>query len=163
MDGTAFLPEFDQEMATTRRTLERVPDDRFAFKPHEKSYSLRELAGHIANIPVWTGITMDTTELDVDGPFEQFEPQSTEEILAYFDDAVKDARARLEAASAEELMVPWSLVQGGEVTLTLPRVVVIRSFVLNHTIHHRAQLGVYLRLLDVPVPATYGPSADEAN
>lgn len=161
MDGQALLPEFEHEMAQTRRSLERVPDDELDFKPHEKSFSLLELAGHLATLPTWTEVTLTTTELDLDEPFDRDEPSNREEILAAFDRGVESAKAALEKASAEEMMVPWSLMQGGETMMTLPRVAVLRSFVMNHNVHHRAQLGVYLRLLDVPVPAIYGPSADE--
>ena len=161
MNGAMLVPEFDVEMANTRRALERIPEDRLDFKPHERSYSLLELAGHLSNLPQWTGLTLTTTEIDMDGPFERDEPTTKEAILAEFDANVAEARPILEGMSAEEFMVPWSLKMRGEVAFTMPRIAVFRSFIMNHNIHHRGQLTVYLRLLDVPVPAIYGPSADE--
>lgn len=161
MDGTTFLPEFDMEMANTRRVLEGVPAHRFDFKPHEKSYSLRDLSTHVANLPSWTGITLSTRELDLGQEFERFVPTTTDDLLAHFDRHVAEGRAALEAASSSDLEAPWTLRMGDNEIFTLPRAGVLRSFVLNHMIHHRAQLTVYLRLLDVPVPGVYGPSADE--
>ena len=161
MNGTMLLPEFDQEMANTRKALERVPDGELAFKPHAKSYSLLELASHVANIPTWTGVTFTTTELDLDQPWDRKLPTNNAELLAGFDAVVADARATLEAATAEDMKVNWTLKSGDTVWFTLPRAAVFRSFVMSHIIHHRAQLTVYLRLLDVPVPGMYGPSADE--
>jgi len=160
-----ILPEFDHEMANTRKTLERVPDDKFAWKPHEKSSSLGGLATHLANIPSWTAQTFDRDELDIAPPGEPSyrveEAKSRAELLAAFDKNVASARAALEAAGDENWKGKWSLLMGGNPIFTLPRTAVMRSFVMNHLIHHRAQLGVYLRLLDVPVPSIYGPSADE--
>jgi uncharacterized damage-inducible protein DinB len=162
MNGAMLLPEFDHEFAQTRRTLERVPADRFAWRPHEKSYSLRDLAGHLAQVPGWLPVTLDTAELDMDtASFDPFDPTSTEEILDRFDAAVASARAALADASPEQLAETWSLKAGGSVAFSMPKAAVLRSFVFNHNVHHRAQLGVYLRLLDVPVPSIYGPSADE--
>jgi uncharacterized damage-inducible protein DinB len=161
-----ILPEFDHEMANTRKTLERVPDDKFAWKPHEKSSSLGGLATHLANIPSWTAETFDRDELDLappgEPPYRLEEAKSRAELLAAFDKNVASARAALESASDENWQGKWSLLMGGNPIFTLPRKAVMRSFVMNHLIHHRAQLGVYLRLLDVPVPSIYGPSADEA-
>ena len=160
-----IMPEFEQEMANARRTLERVPEEKFEWKPHEKSTSLGGLATHLANIPSWTTHTFDKDELDIAPPGAppiRLEPaKSTADLLAAFDKNVADARAALEKASDENWQGKWSLLHGGNPILTLPRTAVMRSFVMNHLIHHRAQLGVYLRLLDVPVPAIYGPSADE--
>ena len=161
MNGQMMLPEFDHEMANTRKTLERVDDGRFDWKPHEKSFSLKGLAGHIANIPPWVKVTLDTEELDVGQDFDQPTFESTADILAYFDGQVAEARAALEAASGEDLMAPWSMVMEGETIFSMPKAAVIRSFIFNHNVHHRGQLTVYLRLLDIPVPAVYGPSADE--
>lgn len=161
----SLLPEFDQEMANTRRTLERVPEARFSWKPHEKSGSMVWLAGHLANIPMWTPMTMSASELDIapgGRPMEQPpEPKTTKELLAAFDKNVTDARAAIAGASDSDFMAAWSLLSNGRMVMTMPRIAVVRSFVLNHMIHHRAQLGVYLRLNDVPVPSIYGPSADE--
>jgi uncharacterized damage-inducible protein DinB len=161
MNGAALLPEFDHEMANTRKTLERVPDDQLEFKPHEKSYSLLQLAGHIGNIPSWTEVTLTTEGLDIDGPFERDEPTSRDEVLAEFDRNVAGARSILEAASGEEMTSPWTLKMGGQEAFTMPRGSVFRLWILNHAVHHRAQLTVYFRLLGIPVPALYGPSADE--
>ncbi len=163
MNGADLLPEFDQEMANTRKMLERVPDEQLAFKPHEKSFSLLELASHVANLPTWIGITLNTAELDVDvdRPWEREQPTSRDEILAEFDKAAKEARPILEAATDGDFEATWTLRSGEQVWFTMPKSAVYRSFALNHLIHHRAQLSVYLRLLEVPVPGMYGPSADE--
>ena len=163
--SAALLPEFDNEMANTRKTLERVPDDKFDWKPHAKSFAMGGLATHVANLPSWTVETIEKDALDIEPPGgEAYRiPQATsqKELLESFDKHVAAARAAIAGASDEHLFKPWSLLKGGEVVLTLPRVAVLRSFVMNHLIHHRAQLGVYLRLNDIPVPALYGPSADE--
>jgi len=161
MDGASLVPEFDLEMANTRRALERVRDDELDYKPHEKSFSLRDLAAHVANIPTWTDITLTTTELDLEQPFDRTLPTTREEILAHFDESVSSARAVLQKTSAEEMEVAWTLRTGDQVWFSQPRWDIYRSFVMSHLIHHRAQLTVYLRLLDIPVPGMYGPSADE--
>lgn len=161
----ALLPEFDHEMANARRTLERVPDEKFDWKPHPKSMSLGQLAAHIALLTSWGKVTLDTPNFDVNPPGGQrFQPpalKSRAEILAFFDKSVPETRAAIAAASDEALLKPWSLLNGGKEIFTLPRAAALRSMVLNHLIHHRAQLGVYLRMNDLPVPAIYGPSADE--
>jgi uncharacterized damage-inducible protein DinB len=160
-----ILPEFDHEMANTRKTLERVPEDKFAWKPHEKSMSLGGLSTHLANIPSWTAQTFDRDELDIAPPgappYRLDEAKSPADLLEAFDKNVASARAALEAAGDENWQGKWSLLMGGKPIFTLPRTAVMRGFIMNHLIHHRAQLGVYLRLLDVPVPSIYGPSADE--
>lgn len=160
-----MLPEFDQEMAGTRKTLERVPEDKFAWRPHEKSSTMADLATHVANVPNWATMTIQTEHLDIappgEEPYREPAAQSREELLAKFDAGVAAARAALGGASDEHLLAPWSLLAGGKTFFTMPRAAVLRSFVMNHMIHHRAQLTVYLRLNDVPVPALYGPSADE--
>ena len=162
-----LVPEFDHEMANTRKTLERVPDEKFGWKPHEKSMSLGGLATHLANIPSWTAHTFDRDELDIappgQPPHKLDEAKSRAELLEAFDKNVASARAALEAASDENWQGKWSLLNGGNKIFTLPRIAVMRGFILSHSIHHRAQLGVYLRLLDVPVPSIYGPSADEGS
>ncbi len=163
--NAALLPEFDQEMASTRKTLERVPDSKFSWKPHEKSGAMGWLAGHVASIPGWLAFTIKQDSLDLAPGGVQMQPppppRNSKELLAEFDKNVKEGRAVLAAASDAELMKPWSLLNNGKVTMTLPKVAVVRGFVMNHLIHHRAQLGVYLRLNNIPVPAIYGPSADE--
>lgn len=163
--GETLLPEFDREMAGTRKTLERVPEDKFDWKPHEKSTPMGGLATHLANIPTWAVHALDRDSLDIAPPGEpppRAAPlNSREEVLGTFDKNVAAARAALASASDERLLGPWSLLQGGKTLFTMPRVAVVRNFVMNHQIHHRAQLGVYLRLNDVAVPSIYGPSADE--
>ncbi|GAC1403198.1 MAG: hypothetical protein NVSMB56_18170 [Pyrinomonadaceae bacterium] len=161
----AILPEFDQEMASTRKTLERVPEDKFDWQPHQKSMTLKRLAIHLAEMPSWAVHTIEKDSIDLsppDGqPHQQPTADSRDEILAMFDKNIADARAAIASVSDEELMKSWSLLHGGNTILTMPKIAVIRTWVMNHNIHHRAQLGVYLRLNDVPVPAIYGPSADE--
>ena len=162
-----ILPEFDHEMANTRKTLERVPDEKFAWKPHEKSMSLGQLATHLSTIPSWTRNTFEQDELNLapegQPPARVEEAKSTAELLATFDRHVAAARAALESATDDSWQGKWSLLMGDKTIFTLPRAAVVRGFVMNHLIHHRAQLGVYLRLLDVPVPSIYGPSADEGS
>ena len=161
----ALLPEFDQEMATTRKVLERLPTDKLAWAPHERSMTMGRLGAHVGTLYDWMikTITLDSFDVaPVDGePWRLPEFGTTAAILERFDKLATEARAALADASDEHLMAPWSLLQGGQAFFTLPRVVVLRSFVFNHLIHHRGQLSVYLRLNDVPVPSIYGPSADE--
>jgi uncharacterized damage-inducible protein DinB len=160
-----LLPEFDAEMASTRKMLERVPEDRLDWKPHVKSWELRHLARHVAEIPSWAVMSVQKDELDINPPgAEPYKPRvinTRQELLEMFDQNIKDARAAIAGASDEHLLKPWTLLAGGNKIMTLPRTAVLRSFVMNHGIHHRAQLGVYLRLMDVPVPGMYGPSADD--
>ncbi|MCI0339073.1 MAG: DinB family protein [Acidobacteria bacterium] len=161
----SLLPEFDHEMANTRKTIERVPEDILDWKPHEKSWAMGGLATHLATLPNWAVIAIGQDAFDraPPGAPPPRNPQitSTAEALKIFDKNVTDARAAIAGASDEHLFKPWTLLSGGQTILTMPRIAVLRSFVMNHMIHHRAQLGVYLRLNDVPVPAIYGPSADE--
>jgi uncharacterized damage-inducible protein DinB len=157
----ALLPEFDHEMTMTRKVLERVPDDRRDWKPHPKSFSLGALATHVANLPTWGSETLNRSEIDVGGTPPLAALPSTGEILAAFDTNVAAARAALTGKTDAELAGMWSLRRSGKTLFSMPKAVVWRSFVVSHLIHHRAQLTVYLRLLDVPVPALYGPSADE--
>ena len=160
-----LLPEFDHEMANTRKTLERIPDEKFAWKPHEKSMAMGHLGTHLANLPVWAVMTVEQDSFDMaplDGPAPKTpEAHSMAEILQLFDANLAAAREAIAKAENEDLMKPWTLLVGGKTIFSLPRVAVLRSFVMNHTIHHRAQLGVYLRLNDIAVPSIYGPSADE--
>ncbi len=162
----SLLPEFDIEMANTRKTLERVPEDKSDWKPHEKSAAMGGLATHLSNIPTWAVYTIDQDLLDLapgGKPLPHAEiAKSQAELLATFDANAAQARAAIAGASDAELFKPWSLMSNGNTILTLPKIAVLRSFVMNHLIHHRAQLGVYLRLNDIPVPAIYGPSADES-
>ena len=158
----ALLPEFDHEMTTTRKALERLPEDKFDWKPHAKSFSLGALATHLANLPTWGTETLTKSEIDLPAvqPPASALPSKTE-LIATFDRNVAAARAAITGKTDAELLAFWSLKRGGKTLFTMPKTAVLRSFVLSHVIHHRAQLGVYLRLLDVPVPATYGPTADE--
>ena len=156
-----MLPEFDQEMAATRKFLERVPEDQYGWKPHEKSMTLGRLAGHVAEMPGWAAITINQDQLDLKPGMGATTATSAEQILAVFDGSLGAAREALAGASDETLLAPWSLIMGGHTAFTMPRTAVLRNMVMNHMIHHRAQLGVYLRLLDIPVPGVYGPSADD--
>ena len=157
----ALLPEFDHEMTTTRQLLARVPDDQLAWKPHEKSMSIGGLATHLSNLPWWGLVTLNDPEFDLATFPNQAEAGSRAQILDTFDRNVSATRAALTAKSDAELLVPWSLKRAGQTIFSLPKASVWRSFVLSHVIHHRGQLSVYLRLLNVPVPSIYGPSADE--
>ena len=163
----ALLAEFDQEIATTRLLLERVPEKDAAWKPHPKSASLGDLATHLATIPWWLEVTLTTTELDFNPPSGGGPPAppaftTVAALLAFFDKNVAAGRAALARATDADFAVPWSLKGGEKTYFTLPRAAVLRSFVLSHLIHHRAQLGVHLRLRDVPLPPCYGPTADTA-
>ena len=160
----ALLGEFDQEIAKTRKTLERVPEDKFGWKPHEKSGTMGWLASHLADLPSWTAFTLEQSSIDLNPPGGHTpRPQaaSRQELLERFDANAAAARAAIAAAGDDRFMEPWSLLSAGKTIFTLPKAAVLRSFVMNHLIHHRAQLGVYLRLNDIPVPSIYGPSADE--
>ncbi len=161
----SLLPEFDQEMAGTRKTLERVPEDKLDWKPHEKSMTMAGLATHLANMMGWATITIAQNDFDFQPegsePYRETAITSRAELLEKFDQGVASARAALAASSDEAMMTNWSLLKGGTAMFTMPRVAVLRSMIFNHIIHHRAQLCVYLRMNDVPVPALYGPSADE--
>ncbi len=162
MNGQYLLPEFDQEIAKTRKMLALIPNERLDYSPHEKSWTLRRLGEHVANIPTWTAPTFQTDELDIAQPFELVKAENVDAILAAFDKAAAEARVALENVSADTFQEPWTLKAGDRVHFTLPKGVVFRKFVLNHLIHHRAQVGLYLRMCDVAIPGMYGPSADEA-
>jgi uncharacterized damage-inducible protein DinB len=160
----ALLPEYDHEMATTRRLLDRVPEVRFSWKPHDKSMTLGELAGHLANLPYWCSATLSASVLDLDTLGDDARPKTPAArgaLLDDFDRKVAAARARLAQTTDPELLAPWTLKKGDQELFTMPRIAAIRSFVMNHSIHHRGQLSVYLRLNDVPIPPIYGPTADE--
>jgi uncharacterized damage-inducible protein DinB len=155
-----FINELKQEAAVTRRFLAVVPFDQADFKPHPNSESLGKLAIHVAEIIAWWKSVLTNHELD----FEHFEPQeitSTDRLLAFFDELLSQAIEALQNSSEDTLEGTWSMRNGTEVYFTLSKSQALRIFCMNHLVHHRAQLGVYLRLLNVPVPATYGPSADD--
>ena len=160
-----LLPEFDQEMATTRKLLERVPENKPEWRPHAKSMTLARLAGHVSELPVWATMTLTQDSLDLNPPggpsFAPAVMKLRQELLTSFDGNVKAAREALSGAQDQDFMKPWSLLKGGQTLFTMPKLAVLRSFVLSHTIHHRAQLGVYLRMNDIPLPPSYGPTADE--
>jgi uncharacterized damage-inducible protein DinB len=160
----ALLPEYDHELATTRRVLERVPDADLGWRPHEKSFTLGELAAHVANIPFWGLTTCQTKELDLatlPNNGRNPVPESTAAILKGFDTLAADARAAIASCGDSEMTSAWTLKKDGHEIFTVPKIAALRTFVMNHLIHHRGQLSVYLRLRNVPVPAIYGPSADE--
>jgi uncharacterized damage-inducible protein DinB len=159
-----LLPEYDAEMANTRKCLERLPDDKFGYKPHAKSWPMGSLASHLARVPSWVHYTLAKSELDLAAPQapEQNTPlTSRAALLATFDQHVAEGRAAIAAASDEVMAQPWSLKMGGQVFFTLPKAAVLRTYVFSHLVHHRAQLTIYMRLNDIPVPGMYGPSADE--
>lgn len=164
--GEGMLLEYDPEMATTRRVLERVPFDKADWKPHQKSFTMAQLAGHIRDMAGWAGVTVQSDSLDLEPPGgPAFEPPpppaSKEELLESFDKAVAQGREAIAGATDQAMAQPWSLLRGGQAMFTMPRVAVLRAMILSHMIHHRGQLSVYLRMNDVPVPSIYGPSADE--
>ena len=163
--STGLLPEFEREMASTRKILAVVPESDTDWKPHPKSTSIGELALHLSNIVRWAAFTFDRTELDLAPPGgPPFEPPkfiSVAKALAEFDTNVTTGKAAIASASDADWMVPWSLKFGGNILFTMPRVAVMRSVVMNHMIHHRGQMTVYLRLRDVKLPGIYGPTADE--
>ena len=160
----ALLPELDQELASTRKLLELVPEAKTSYRPHRKSWTLGELSLHVANVLTWLPTTLRSTELDLDPPGgPRFVPpkfESAAATLKMFDETARAARAALAAVSDAELAVPWTLKKHGQAMFTLPRAACVRSFVMNHLIHHRGQLTVYMRMVDVPLPPIYGPTAD---
>lgn len=163
--SASLLPELDHEMAGTRKTLERIPADKLDFRPHPKSFTMISLATHIAHMVGWGSITINENSFDIAPPgageYREEPAASVAELLEKFDKNLAEFRAALASASDEHLRADWSLLMGGNTLFTKPRVAVVRGDILNHLVHHRAQLTVYLRMNDVPVPALYGPSADE--
>lgn len=157
---TAFV-DFETEMQQTRRLLERIPDDRLDWRPHEKSWTLGMLATHVAQLPFWALGILQADEFDLAGMGRMQELTSSEARLAHFDGLVAQVREALAATTDGAMMAPWTLKRGDHVIFSMPRLAVLRTSGLNHIIHHRAQLTIYLRMLDVPVPGLYGPSADE--
>lgn len=157
-----LLMEFENEAKKTRKMLERVPMDKADWKPHEKSYTMGALAAHIAELPTWVDVNVNQDELDFSKmDYKPFVPKDTEDLLKFFDENCSKAVEVLKNTNDEILMGNWTLRNGDQVYFTAPKAGVLRDFVLSHTIHHRAQLGVYLRMNDVPLPQTFGPTADE--
>jgi uncharacterized damage-inducible protein DinB len=160
----SLLPEFDRETGLTRQLLERVPNEKASWKPHPKSFSLGDLSLHIANLLTWAVSTMKQTEFDINPPggpgFAPLKFESVGSTLKALDENVRTTRAVIAGATDGELMVMWTFKNGGKTVFSMPRIAVLRSFVMNHMIHHRGQLTVYLRELDVPLPQIYGPTAD---
>lgn len=156
-----ILGEFDHEMIGTRKTLERVPEGKFDWAPHPKSMKLGRLAQHVAEIPGWVKETLTLSSLDMGGFSPPAPPKNRKEILDLFDKNAAVARGLLAKATDQQFFEMWALTNGGKTMMSMPKIAVLRGFVLNHLVHHRAQLGVYLRLNDVAVPSIYGPSADE--
>jgi uncharacterized damage-inducible protein DinB len=159
----SLLPEFDREMGITRRLLERLPDHQFAWKPHDKSMTLGRLAEHLAELPGWCKVTIEDSGIDVGvgRPVGYVPPATRAAVLQMFDANVAAARAALNGRSDAELMAPWTLKAQGKELFTMPKATVLRGFVMNHLVHHRGQMSVYLRLQNIPIPSMYGPSADE--
>jgi uncharacterized damage-inducible protein DinB len=157
-----LLPEFDREMTVTRKMLERVPLGHGEWKPHPKSRTIRQLATHIANIPILASHVLTTPELDMGvGYVRQGDATTTEELLGRFDENVRKTRGDLVGKTDGELLTTWTLKRDGKEMFSVPKAGALRTFFLSHLIHHRGQLSVYLRLNDVTVPSVYGPSADE--
>jgi uncharacterized damage-inducible protein DinB len=159
-----LLPEWDMEIATTRKVLERVPDARGEWKPHEKSFPMAHLAQLVSMLPSWVPMVLERTELDIapkDGPKTAgYSIQKTEKLLADFDKNAVVGRESIARASDDDFQVPWTLLAAGTKQMTLPRYIALRTTVINHLVHHRAQLGLYLRMVDEKVPSMYGPTAD---
>lgn len=156
-----LLPEFDEEMKNTRKMLERIPEDKFDFKPHEKSMTMGRLASHLAELPDWASHTLQMDVLDMQPGQKPYLAKSHKELLENFDNQVAAAHQLIAGATDEKLHEIWTFKYAGKTVVAMPRAAVLRSVVMNHMIHHRAQLSVYLRLVDVEVPGMYGPSADE--
>ena len=159
----ALLPEFDREMGLTRRALERVPDGQFDFKPHPTSVTLGRLAEHLTEMPQWAtmSMTQDGIDITTQRPPDYVRPATRDAVLAQFDRHLKEGRGNLLYKTDAQFAAPWTLKAGGKEVFTMPKIAVMRNFVLNHMIHHRGQFTVYLRMLGVPVPSIYGPSGDE--
>lgn len=164
----AILPEYDHEMGTTRRLLERIPEDKLSWRPHPKSWTLAQLASHLVHIPLWSQAILNDLSFDLAAtPSESADAAQTRTVssrrhaLQLLDDNVARTRADLVSKSDAELMAIWTLKRGAHEVMTVPRIAAFRSFILNHSIHHRGQFTLYLRMNDVPLPPIYGPTADE--
>jgi uncharacterized damage-inducible protein DinB len=160
--SAAFIGEINHEAAICRKMLERIPESTWEFKPHEKSMSMKALATHVAEMWTWTKSVMEQPELDFAGkPYEPFLPDTSQQLIEYFDKNIAEAKEALAKTSDATMMEMWSMRNGEQVFFTMPKVAVMRSVILNHVIHHRGQLSVYMRENDIPIPQIYGPSADE--
>lgn len=158
----ALLGEMEYEAATTRKVIERIPAEKFDWKPHEKSMGMAQLASHISEMFGWTPMTLNQPELDfAKFDYKPYVPTSSEDLLEFFDKNVAEATTTLKNTSDEVFFESWSMRNGEEIYFTMPKAATMRSFIMNHIVHHRGQLSVYLRLNDIPVPSIYGPSADE--
>ena len=155
-----FKQQFIEEAATTRKMLSRVPDDKLDYQPHEKSMVMKYLVTHLADLPGWVHFTLTTDELDFQAAYEQPEINNNKQLMEYFEKRYNDGFSALVAENEKELDKPWTLRNGETIYATNPKIDVLRMS-LSQQIHHRAQLGVYLRLLNIPIPGSYGPSADE--
>ena len=163
--GQGLAQELEYSAKSARKVLERVPEDKFEWAPHEKSMNFQKLASHVAESLGWTKFTLDSSEMDVapvDGPaYEPYLAGSSKELVETFDKNLAEALSALREVSDATLMETWTMKKAGETMLAMPKLAVMRGFILDHLVHHRAQLGLYLRLNDIPVPAMLGPSADE--
>jgi uncharacterized damage-inducible protein DinB len=157
-----LLPEFDQEMANTRKILDCVPEDKFAWQPHAKSMTLGKLASHVTELSSWGAVVIDQDKLEITPDMKPFSAASKAGLLEALDKNAAATRAAIAGASDEDLGKIWTFIYAGHTVFAMPRTVVLRNMVMSHIIHHRGQLSVYLRLLDVPIPGMYGPSADAA-
>lgn len=157
-----FKQQFIEEGATTRNMLLRIPDDKFDYAPHEKSMNIKRLATHIADLPGWFHFTFTTDQLDFQEPYEIPDINNTKDLLAFFEKRYNDGLSQLIPENEKLLNKPWTLRNGDKIYSTSPKIDIIRM-AISQQIHHRAQLGVFLRLLNVPIPGSYGPSADENN
>ena len=158
-----LMAEFDHEASTTRKLLELIPDAKLSWKPHDKSFTLAQLSGHLATIPEWGQAILADDHFDLVKGAEAGQPPppaTTAEVLQRFDSSIAQFRSTAEGVDEKGLMAPWQLRKGDEVLMEMPRVACARSFIMNHIVHHRGQLTVYLRMLDVPLPSVYGPTAD---
>lgn len=164
MPARPILAAFDQIVAGTKAVLAAVPEDQLDWRPHDRSWTLGELATHLANLPNWTMATLSVSEFDISpadgGPPPMAALTTTTELAEALERSAAAARSAIESCSDADLEGPWTMLVGGEARFTLPKSVVVRTFIMDHMIHHRAQLGVYLRMLDVPVPQVFGPTAD---
>jgi uncharacterized damage-inducible protein DinB len=161
MISEMILPEWDMEMASSRKLLACVPDGKFDYKPHEKSMTLGRLASHVAELAGWAKETMTLDKLELDPSYKPHVATNNAELMEMFDQCAGAGRAAIAGAKDEDYGVMWSLVMGGQTVFSQPRAATLRGMVMNHHLHHRAQLGVYLRMLDIAIPGMYGPSADD--